>query len=108
MRAKADKLETTESKNIEIEEPTVEQKKYKKTWAILIRQVWEINPLICPKCFHEMKVISVINDYSVIKKILEHLGLWEEDEKNKDPPDLNDIIYEPFQDDWNNGEAVNY
>jgi hypothetical protein len=39
--------------------------------------IYEAGPLICPKCSGEMKVISVIEDEEVIKKILKHLGLWD-------------------------------
>ena len=59
-----------------------------------------------------MKVISIIKEASVIKKILQHLGLWEDKEKNKSPPEtpaeIKDISYEPYQDDWGDGEAVNF
>jgi hypothetical protein len=36
-----------------------------------------VDPLTCPKCSGAMKVISVIEDQEVIKKILKHLGLWQ-------------------------------
>jgi hypothetical protein len=45
-------------------------------WARLIRKVYEVDPLECPRCGAGMKVISFINDPVVIRKILEHLGLW--------------------------------
>ena len=98
--------------DIETEEPTKGQKRFKKTWAMLIKQVYEVDPLICTRCGCMMKVISIIKEASVIKKILEHLGLWEDKEKNKSPPEtpvkINDISYEPYQDDWGDGEAVNF
>lgn len=43
-----------------------------------------MDPLTCPKCSGKMKVISVIEDQVVIKKILKHLGLWEV--KPRPPP----------------------
>lgn len=43
----------------------------------MIQKVYEVDPLTCPKCSGKMKVISVIRDGEVIKKILKHLGLWE-------------------------------
>ena len=52
-------------------------KEFRRNWARLIQKVYEIDPLICPKCQGDMKVISVIEDQAVIKKILQHLGLWE-------------------------------
>ena len=49
-------------------------KECKKNWARLIQKIYEIDPLTCPKCSGEMKVISVIEDKDVIKKILKHLN----------------------------------
>ena len=56
-----------------------------------IRKVYETDPLTCPKCQGEMwfdelttlrepegRIISFIDEPQVIKKILQHLGLWEE------------------------------
>ena len=52
-------------------------KEYRKNWARLIQKIYEVDPLTCPKCSGKMKVISVIEDEDVIKKILKHLGLWQ-------------------------------
>lgn len=38
---------------------------------------YETDPLTCPKCQGEMRIISFIDQPGSIKKILEHLGLWE-------------------------------
>ena len=65
-------------------EPVGSSKEFRKNWARLIQKVYEIDPLICPKCSGTMKVISVIEDEDVIKKILKHLGLW--DVKTRPPP----------------------
>jgi len=46
------------------------------TWRECIKKVWEVDPLKCPKCKGEMKIISFINEQSVIRQILEHLNLW--------------------------------
>ena len=59
-------------------------KEFRRNWARLIQKVYEVDPLIRPKCRGEMKVISVIEDQAVIRKILKHLGLWET--RNHDPP----------------------
>jgi hypothetical protein len=52
-------------------------KKHRKNWARLIREIHGVAPLTCPKRSGKMKVISVIEDQDVIKKILKHLRLWE-------------------------------
>jgi hypothetical protein len=56
-------------------EPSGSSKEYRKNWARLIQKIYEVDPLTCPKCSGEMKVISIIEDEEVIKKILKHLGL---------------------------------
>ena len=41
----------------------------------MIRKVYEIDPLICPKCGETMRIVSFIEDYKVIDKIIDHLKL---------------------------------
>ena len=48
------------------------------TWAMLIKRVYEVDPLACPKCGGAMKVLAFIEppQGSVIERILRHCGLW--------------------------------
>lgn len=46
----------------------------RREWARLIRRVYEVDPLVCAKCGGEMKIISVILEHKVIRKILGHLA----------------------------------
>jgi hypothetical protein len=46
-------------------------KERRKNWARLIQKIYEVAPLTCPKCSGKMKVISVIEDQDVTKKILQ-------------------------------------
>ncbi len=55
----------------EIEE--VEPSARKRAWARLIAKVYEIDPLICPECGSEMRVIAIIEDPDEIRHILRHL-----------------------------------
>ena len=55
----------------------------RKGWAALIKlikQVYEADPLCCPKCGSAMKIIAFIERHQtdVIDKILQHCGLWKE------------------------------
>ena len=52
----------------------------RKGWAALIKQVYEADPLCCPRCGAELKIIAFIERHQtdVIEKILRHCGLWEE------------------------------
>jgi hypothetical protein len=60
--------------------PTPSAKAARKRWAALIKQVYEVDPLLCPKCGAEMKIIGFIErrQSEVIEKILRRCGLWEE------------------------------
>jgi hypothetical protein len=62
-------------------------KKRRMTWAILIKSVYEVDPLECPNCGCKMKIISFIEKYqpTVIEKILKHCGMWKET-KQRPPP----------------------
>jgi len=48
----------------------------RRKWARLLQKIYEIDPLICPKCKGAMKIISFIDQPEVIKAILQHVGLW--------------------------------
>ena len=43
------------------------------TWARLLRRVFEVDPLACPRCSAEMRIISVITTPAVIDQILRHV-----------------------------------
>lgn len=42
----------------------------------LIHKVYEVDPLECPRCKGPMRLITLIEDPDVIRRILRHLGLW--------------------------------
>jgi hypothetical protein len=65
-------------------ESDLSNKAFRKSWARLIQKIYEVDPLLCPKCQGQMKIISFIEEQVVIKQILQHLGLWEI--RNTGPP----------------------
>jgi len=48
-------------------------------WRECIKKIWEVDPLSCPRCGAEMKILAFITDGAVIEHILRHLGLWREE-----------------------------
>ena len=50
-----------------------------RAWAYLVNEVYEVDPLVCPKCGGTMRVISHIENPNVIWQILNHLGVLEEE-----------------------------
>ena len=45
----------------------------RRGWARLLRKIFDVDPLLCPKCGGELKVVSVITDPRVVDHILKHL-----------------------------------
>jgi hypothetical protein len=63
----------TASDELDVLPPAARQAR-RRAWARLIKLVYEVSPLTCPRCGSEMKVISVILDPAVIDRILDHLA----------------------------------
>ncbi len=71
-------------------------------WRELIKRVWESDPLVCPRCAHPMRIVSLIDDPEVIERILRHLSLWEQGVRvlpARAPPEIVDRVIEPCFDD---------
>ena len=58
----------------------------RRSWARLLRKVYEIDPLQCPQCGHPLEIIALIEQGSVIRKILQHLDRWEQPQRAPPPP----------------------
>ena len=43
-------------------------------WTLLLARIYEVVPLVCPKCGGDMRIIAFINQGPVIYEILGHLG----------------------------------
>ena len=64
----------------------------------------EVDPLSCPKCAGEMKIISFIYKKTVIKKILTHLNIFKEKKQRAPPMPKTDyterVKIVPYDDGW--------
>ena len=61
----------------------------RRSWARLIRHVFEVDPLECPACGGVMTVIAVITDPPIVDRIIRHLEQRAErdgDPQGPDPP----------------------
>jgi hypothetical protein len=58
--------------------PAPARSRSSQTWAMLIKRLYEIDPLACPECGGQMKVVAFLEppQGDVIEKILRHCGLW--------------------------------
>jgi hypothetical protein len=41
---------------------------------MLLAKIFEINPLLCPSCGSEMKIIAFVTETKPIEQILRHIG----------------------------------
>jgi hypothetical protein len=55
------------------EADSVSDKESRSTWARLIAQVYEVDPLVCPRCSAPMRILAVITEPEEVRKILRHL-----------------------------------
>jgi len=67
-------------------EPVLSSKEYRRRWPALIQKIWKSDPLLCPQCSGNMKIIGIVNEYETAKKILVHLNLWRVQENTRPPP----------------------
>jgi hypothetical protein len=71
------------------------RKQCRSNWARLIKKIYEVDPLVCPKCNGVLTIISFLEDPAVIKRILVHLNLWDVPERSPPPASPpRDFIYD--------------
>ncbi len=58
----------------EVANEPVHSKAARYVWALLLARIYEVLPLLCPKCGSDMRIIAFINEGPVIREILGHLG----------------------------------
>ena len=46
-------------------------------WTRLLRKVYEVEPLNCPRCGGAMRFVAVIEEAPVIERILRHVRAWD-------------------------------
>jgi hypothetical protein len=92
----------------------IEEKEYNKScsksWARLIKKIYEVDPLTCPKCGSSMRIIAFIEDYKVIKKILDWLGI-DEFKRDRPPPKrlaASDLFDDCAQNDYTDFDYIDF
>jgi len=73
-------------------------------------KLFEVDPLLCPKCGGSMRIIAFIEDYKVIRKILDWLGI-DEFRRDRPPPkrlQAADLFDDFSQDDYINADYTDF
>ena len=55
--------------------PDDQHRKASRAWASLIKRVFEVEPLLCPKCGGPMRIKSFITDPHQVKRLLGSVGI---------------------------------
>jgi hypothetical protein len=64
------------------EEEAIHRRIARYAWAVLLARIYEVFPLVCPRCGGEMRIIAFITDAAAVREILTHIG------EPKSPPRL--------------------
>jgi hypothetical protein len=85
--------------------PASPRSRASQTWAMLIKRVYEIDPLVCVKCGGTMQVVAFIEppQSDVIEKILRHCGLWSPAAPRAPP--VGDLRVHDPDSDWDSDSA---
>ena len=81
-----------------IADATLTKRSCSKKWASLIKKIYEVDPLTCPRCYHQMRIISIIEKSQTIQKILKHLNLWQPQAHAPPMSEDNEIIEDTIYD----------
>jgi hypothetical protein len=76
-----------------------------KSWARLIKKIYEVDPLTCSNCGGSMRIIAFIEDCKVIRKILDWLGI---DEARRDRPPPKRLAVADSFDDYAQDDYLNF
>ena len=55
-------------------EEAIHRRVARYAWALLLARIYEVFPLVCPRCGGEMRIIAFITNAAAVREILTHLG----------------------------------
>jgi len=70
-------------------------RRLRRSWARLIKKMYEADPLDCPRCGGPLKIISLIDSAAGIERILRHFKLWDRPERPPPRAPERSLHYEP-------------
>ena len=50
-----------------------ERRRLRRSWALSVRRIYEVDPLTCTECGSEMRILAFLLAPAVVRKILDHL-----------------------------------
>ena len=74
-RRRGERAKLTTADDTEITESDYRREFTKSSWAACVKRIYEIDPLECPKCKAQMRIIAFIQDEHSIKNIMKAQGI---------------------------------
>ena len=72
---------------VEVEPVPPSLQQARRRWAELLRRIFEVDPLRCSRCGHEMRIVAFITQPRVIDRMLTHLRrIATEPRRSRAPP----------------------
>ena len=65
----------------------------------MIKKVYEVDPLLCPYCGAEMRIVAFVVEVSSLRRLLEGLGVGPQDAEplSRAPPGAGERVYEALE-----------
>ena len=75
-RGAADKtVETKAASPLPPDQPDEQKTPVSKYWATWIKKIYDVDPLLCPRCQSQMKIVAFIHDHKEISAIIKNRGI---------------------------------
>ncbi len=55
-------------------EPEAPNNPERYRWVMLLARIYDVLPLLCPRCGHAMRLVAFITDPVEIRRVLAHVG----------------------------------
>jgi hypothetical protein len=56
------------------EDVTPEVRSRRRSWVRLLRRIFEVDPLLCPRCEVQMRIVAVLTEPTVVDRIVRHVN----------------------------------
>ena len=43
-------------------------------WALLLARIYDVLPLVCPRCCQAMRIVAFVTEAAAVRRILAHVG----------------------------------
>jgi hypothetical protein len=79
--------------------PSGASRRRRLSWARLIKRVYEVDPLLCPYCGAEMKIVAFVVEVGSLRRLVEYLGVGPQEAEplSRAPPGEGELVYEVVQ-----------